>query len=385
MLEACVDDSYRGRVDPLLYDDYDFTVKVAIGKDRDMDGTKGSGPLADDGNVAFDGRSIYVYAFIKDGSADFRTLSADDSERCLVDASKDTEGSPAGKKAILRKDIDIADWVGPTVSYYPRGEKMYMPYNFFAYHIDDIEPEESDFHRAQDSITLDLTIDGAQDIMTSYAEAQDKMSQMDSLYSFSYYTAQKGFMPTFKFNHNLVRLNVKIKGGYVATHCKELSLQYLAVLSQTRASLTVAHRDSSRLGIRFSGDSATMEYLPLAEADGTELQEFAYKVHTRMEESEPAEQVDVGGALLVADNIGGFRCRLRVAEIRGEEVIEPFDTLSLAIPPPRDKDGFECGKEYNVAITLNGYMDVTVETQLKEWEDGGSADITEEPDRPSRK
>ena len=68
----------------------------------------------------------------------------------LVDGSIDNPGSRAGKRAKSRAGSMYLDWAeSKTELYYHSGDMSQLPYDFFAYYIDDMKVSETDYKRSE--------------------------------------------------------------------------------------------------------------------------------------------------------------------------------------------------------------------------------------------
>ncbi|MEG1546721.1 MAG: hypothetical protein RR371_05675, partial [Bacteroides sp.] len=68
-------------------------------------------------------------------------------------------------------------WTGAEQAVFYRPNNI--PYDFFAYYIDEMNIQEMDVLRAPDHIQMNVTIDGTQDLMS--AHAQLTKSQIDEI------------------------------------------------------------------------------------------------------------------------------------------------------------------------------------------------------------
>ena len=370
LLASCYDDSYHGAAIFGSDDAVPIPVNVAVGSPlQPVTATRSHGLVSDIDDL--DGRDIYVYAFSSKAES-FEVTSAQDSKTCIVDASRDTPGSIAGKQAVLSSSYAYAKWTGDDIPYYPSGNAKSVPGKFFAYYIDDIQPEDSAFERGRDSVVVNFEIDGNQDIMTSTAGYYGEETP-DSKYAFSYYSARRGIVPVFRMNHKLVRLDFEITPGVLEFHPKQVTVQGINVESPYKASLTVADRDSLKSPIRF--DSSALKFLSLTEDGGQQLLQDHYILTVPVTQEEPTQHV--GGCLLVAP-AQQYLCTVDLSEEAAGKPKDYENELDL-----KYEGGFQPGCRYLVHFTIYGYTFVDVKVTLVPWKDGGTIYLEDDPYVPS--
>ena len=141
--------------------------------------SRGLGPLDDVGNTArFKNTRFYVFAF-RDYPDDqgslaynpsFKQHSQGDNPDCLVDDSEsEWLGMPArvaiesGAVHFLRKNLRV-----DSILYFGTRHQE-IAYNFYMYHIDDVNVDASNAHRDETGIYYDLELNGTQDVMTGHS------------------------------------------------------------------------------------------------------------------------------------------------------------------------------------------------------------------------
>ena len=388
MQMSCVDDSYRGTVDVEEYSDTGMPheVMITIGESEDIvapiaEATKGTGVIG--GVSGFAGKDFYVYAFNKDDETDFSIPAAQDSIRCLVDGSLDSLSSVQGRRASYNPKTEYVEWTANDMPiYYPMGENEGHVFDFFAYYLDDMEVTNEQFHRNESNVTIDIEIDGSQDIMSSKAALTEKQkqailekadfweTQTMIACSYSYYTAARGINPNFVFKHHLVKLDFKLVPGSIAGASKDIKVDKIEVRSEYKASFNVADKyDDGNVGLTFDADTTT---LALTETDGSA---FYGRLVTTFKDGQTIDGViDDMGSLLVAprDEYDLIITLSEVDEDGNHQTSEPYSNIKvLSVGTAKDPQPFVAGSEYLVTLTVYGKMDVRVSTTIKEWEDGG--------------
>ena len=379
MQVGCYDDSYTGTVFVQDYEDTGIPheVRITIGSDEEQEASKGSGVV---GSVdKFAGKDFYVYAFNHDIKTSYSTLTQTDSLRCLVDGSYDEPDTKRGRKAVYNPETEHVEWgAGDSPVYYPMGENEGHIYDFFAYYLDNIQPEEEDIHRNDDNVVIDIEIDGCQDIMSSKAKPtkrqlsviKDEREQLyQQKYSYSYYTASHNLNPHFVFTHHLVKLDFKLVPGGTPGMTKDVTVEKIEVLSKTKAEFTVADKyDENRLGLAFKDEKSRLQ---LKEHDGSEYIPRLITTYDQVGGITDGIVNDLGSLLVAPDD--EYYIYITLGEIQGDIILESKEN-EVHIFYGKDEENkipFTAGSEYLITMTIYGQMDVRVSTQIGEWDAGG--------------
>ena len=385
LLCGCVDDSFRGTSDSLYGDDsMEIPVVVALG-DPSGGIVKGAGAI--DNLEEWSGSSIYVYAFAQNPDISYRTTSSADALDCLVDASRDSRGSVAGKKARLDATDSYAIWEHEDAAMtYPSGDNKKWTYDFFAYFVDDIELNSSSVKRYDNAVAVDIEIDGSQDIMSSKAQISNRQLKtftereqaLIKENQFSYYTAQRNIVPTFVFNHHLVRLEFEIHAGVNLGDTKNLTIHGLEVESRCKASFTVAAKNPEEIGLVFTDDLKTM---PLTEEGGTPLKDDEYVVYVRPSTSVAPQSFKIGSCLLVAPSVE-YDAHIIMSERTSDGVLSVSKARTpLTITYPAG-GYFQSGNQYKVKLTVYSANNVSASVEMQPWYHGGDINMDMENDKP---
>lgn len=384
VLAGCADDSFKGNSDGLYGDNgQSIPVVVALG-DPSGGITKGVGAM--DSMKEWDGSNIYVYAFSKDAGISYSTAGTENSLKCLVDASKDDLGSLAGKKAKINARNTYAEWdVDDENMVYPFGESKEHAYDFFAYYVDDLVVNNRDIRRGNDAVVIELEIDGTQDIMSSKAVISERQlspyPERDQALiqekGYSFYTAQRNIIPTFVFNHHLVRLEFEIHSGLVVDEHKSVEIHGFEVASNYKASFTVASKDAGRMGLVFGDEKKDMS---LTEDGGDPFKEGGYNVSLRPSEAVQGDVFKMGGCLLVAP-AEQYTAYMTMTEKRSDgSVVIGRARTPLTISYASGQ--FKAGNQYKVKLTVYGATRVSASVEMEPWRFGGQIDMDTENDKP---
>lgn len=392
---GCHDFSYQGLHDVVVEEEDTNPQKVIMfigtstniqylepngtGKD---DSTKGTGVI---GSVeGFTDKSFNIYAFLSRTQTSTYELSAkEDSLFCLIDGSLDDPESIMGREAMWNPESNLIDWKGNAKPvFYPTGEALGLTYDFFAYYVDDMELKNEDFHRTQDSVEIDIEIDGSQDIMSAVAvAAEDELwfgteDSREYAYrkecTYSYYTAQLGIHPRFIFKHHLTKLDFRVLPGVTGNMKKDIRVDKVEVYSKHKANFVVAHRNhnhvGNNMGVFFKGEKAN---LVLKEEDGSE---FQGRMLSTVPDAVSAVPIDDFASLLVAPDTE-YYIYLTLSEWRDGRQVSSSERNEVYVYLGNGTDdempSFEAGNEYMITMTVHGKMDVDVSVEMVEWEQGG--------------
>lgn len=383
LLPGCVDDSYRGTFD--VKDDEADTpplpVWMTVGEPKEILAEsvpmKGTGLIS--GAESFSEKFFYIYAFNQDYFTSMKSMSKDEPLWCLIDGSVDDPETLAGRKANWNSMYERVAWTDGDELYWPGGNNQGQRYDFFAYYVDDMVLTNEDYHRNDDEVFIDVEIDGSQDLMSSKAStpvedliekfpAQEDREDIQR-YCYSYYTALNGIHPEFVFKHHLVKFDFKVMPGETPGKTNEVTINKVEVRSKYKASFIVADsNDPSRVGLYFEDE---YKRLPLAEPDGSPLKED-YVVTTLSETGTSPDGIIIGGSLLVAPGTQ-YSLYLQLSEVHGGKPLASHETeVTLYQGNASDPVPFAAGNEYTVTLTVYGFMDVDVSTELGEWGSGGN-------------
>lgn len=379
LLSGCSDDSFRGTSDGMYGNGaQSIPVVVALG-DPSGGIVKGAGAV--DGMDEWAGRSIYVYAFGKGKDVSYVPDSRRKPLDCLVDGSRDDASSNAGKRAVVRTDVAYAVWdVQDSELVYPADDEL--GYDFFAYYADDAMSGNR-VDRDENSVRVNVEIDGNNDLMSSKAELTEaqleSFTEKDRIFvrekAFGYYTARRNVVPTFHFRHHLVRLEFELVAGVMREEKKTVYIHSMAVRSKYRASFTVAHKDASMMGLDFMDES---KELFLTEDSHEPMKECV--VVTRPSPDIVSDNIKMGECLLVAPDVE-YEAYMLMTEKRedGSVVVEKVRTpLTISY----NGRPFEAGNQYRVKLTIYGATKVSASVEMEPWLHGGSIEMEEEKDKP---
>ena len=338
------------------------------------------GGLKDDNN--WNGEQIYVYC-ISNGeygvTGAAKTVKIDGELATAPNGTKDSE-TGVNKTTLT--------W-NQTTPYYYNGKDVY---DFYGVHIDDATVDPADMKIGQadlaDGFSVDITIDGTQDIMvaqpvktddiTAAANAEVTAADVDRVYSA--WSARRNVVPNLVFKHLLTRFNFQAQLGDTETEVSEGVEELPAdVIKITKIEILNVYDNGTLNIIPVSGDQslepngkaepAVNFVVKSKSADGT-LGEFtAVPVKTKSLSA-------VGEDVLLYPE-ASYTIKIYTEQDKnkngntddeGEKWSEEFD-IALS------EGSFVAGSMYDINITVRGLQEITVQASLTPWENGGSIEV----------
>jgi len=355
--------------------------------------------------------TFYVYAF-RDGystsgheelqeQTDFRRSRYNDpnisgyaidyeNRHCLLDGINYDEGCSMKLHANGSGRLDYVEYEDNTPTYGDYGD---VPYNFFAYYMDDAKINRT--NRKEKGISYEVEIDGTQDLMCGYAPnlteelkkgasspywgvwktlKEEEQNQILNIGGYSLQSAHRGIHPMVNFKHQLARLTFTAYPGDETA--SNVILRKVEVESRYKGTFTVASRDLSDIGIKFDNERRA---LSLREAsDGVnpceELNTYEVTYDDSMKDIKWYERpsVKVGSSLLVApDTLYTLNLYWSEWIVRkeGEEpaLVEHTNPIKYAL---KVDGGFEAGVEYPIMIAIYGSQPIQVFANVEGWKTG---------------
>ncbi len=247
-------------------------------------------------------------------------------------------------------------------------------YNFFGYYIDNAEVYGTE--RSSDKVTLDIELNGTNDIMVGKApEVTESMLKKDFPNSvqeesirkeivkrgdgaYSTYGAIHSVAPRIDLRHCLAQLVFKAN---LLDEDADISVTNIEVAAERRGYLTVASRDVNEIGLTATGDK-TWTGVP----GGGSIQKLEYD-----------KPVTVGGGILLPE-AEEYPVRVAVIEkglktnVSGTE--EEYMS-SVREGTVRFEGGFKAGITYYVTVSVYGSTGIELIATLSPWKDGGGATV----------
>lgn len=394
MMQSCLSGSYEGVANDLFDQGEKVPVNVEVGDPsggiliRQDSPTKGFGPIDNISQV--EGKDIYVYAFRNDMFTSYAKTSVADNVNTLVDGSIDRKGSLAGKKARTTGSMSL-DWVeSSTGLYYHSSDMKHVPYEFYAYYLDDLQVPDSDYTRTDDAVSLKVQIDGRTDLMSAKAEllqeqlenCPEEEREYAREYSYSYYTAIRNIHPRFYLKHHLARFEFELLPGHTPGGAAVVQVVSVKVESKYKADFVVAEKSHpSQLGLRFEDEYTTFT---LAEPDGSPIPEDKYSISTLPNSVGSPESIPIGGSLLLAPQDEAFTAYIKLRGVKEDgKVYEMENQVKITYDNDGDSQMFAAGNKYKVKFPIYGVTNVSASVTMEKWTDGGNLDVDTENDKPN--
>lgn len=403
--------------------------------------TRGSGPFPPENKpIGYQNGTIYVYAFRSDYNIQGTTLTSlpslkktayatlnrpygidNDSTAftdCLLDGDDyylgvPTKLMPESSGELLYNYHYEKDEKGQDVlkfgnqwgrDYYYSNVYQEIPYNFFAYYVDDFVPNASNTHREDTHIHYDITIDGTQDIMcgvspdlntvltTRYSQLFNGLSPAEqntirNIGGYSKFTADRDIHPSIDVKHQLTRLKFVAYPADESTN--DLVITGIEVRSRNQADMTVATRDFENypLGLKFNDNydnfRLRMEYPDTLTDGNRSFAGYIVKYKPEMEEQEwyEREHRQIGESLILAPD-STYELRIHAAQrIRlneaGDVAFQPF-TSSKTIKLSGTDKFFKSGYIYTINMAVYGRQKIEIYTSIEDWKPGDNVFVDDD-------
>lgn len=325
-------------------------------------------------------QTLYVYA-IDRSDAQFANTPLIDN----ISASSPTTGA----------QNNVLNLVQPASAGKYAGEYFYFQgstvYDFYGYYVDDAVEGTPTPSRTDGTITLPITITGAQDIMLAKADpavdieasTDPNKGQVTSETAYSAFAARRGIQPTLEFQHQLARFTFNIVPGSASGDL--VTVTAIELQSNTTGTLQIA--PAVEAGQPTILSQATPAYLSLAnETSGANNLPYNVPEYTGADQ----DPIKVGESLMVMPGQTSYNLRVSMTQDGNGDTDLPVNALETVIAATNvdtNDDGtvdgvatFEAGKTYEITIKVYGMERIEVSATLKAWEDGGSVVIDPDQD-----
>lgn len=305
------------------------------------------------------------------------------------------------------------------------GVHYYYPikgnFDFYGYHVDDAaftmettttgegdaaqtttQKKSSELTVSGNDLTLDVTIDGSQDLLVAKADWTTDLGTKGSEfypnaggYKYGAYAARRGVHPTLKFQHLLTQLQFTVENE---SEDNAITVTSINVTSKNTATMTVAGENFGTIAWNATTAKLAVQDKKEMVADDENIGQFnEVKTETMnaldpviLNVSDPATEI---GNLLVAASGEDAPITMYVGEITLQQtldatlagnsldtdvVVEQTVPFNIALPATSVHPNFLAGHAYNVKIYVYGLSLIKVTAELTAWEDGGSFEVTPE-------
>ena len=366
-----------------------------------------------------DDMQLYVYAIAREGENSASTSQARlDFNSILIpnwpvyerkaDPVEGTDRYP-----ILVYRDDTSDPKEPF--YYDENRR----YEFFGYFVDDACGEGTPQPQVVDNekITLDVKIDGSQDLLLAMAhKGMDNETpggeSINANRMYSAYAARKGITPNLRFMHQLSRFNIYVSSGDNGNGqedlARKLTISRFLVQSNDEGTLVIAHANHADfLDPEYDAETqgAYIPHLDITDKplSGEGAQPFLYirddqqqpvgpehKVRLIEEEADLTTAKKLGSVMVMpgkqkyALQLGLEQDGYNMGSGTAQETILTYNIdFSKLIPLEGAEPDTEAqpGHQYNVELVIYGLQEVMITVSMSNWEPSGSFHI--DPDAES--
>lgn len=286
-----------------------------------------------------------------------------------------------------------------------------VPFNFFAYYLDDAVIDNSISSRTKDGIAYRIELDGTQDLMCggskslskaiAQAESNDEKDRDPSnirgvwqtlnkedkdiirnIGGYCTYAAHRNIHPAIEMKHLLTQLTFHAYPGDETSN--RIRITGVGVKSRYKGTLTVAARNTDEVGFTPDNDRRTL-YLHERSDGQTKcppLKEEGYNVpfdESMDKDWKKRPSVDIGSSLLLPpDSLYTLYIEYdeKIPTYEGEK--EPpyikMKPLEYVLRPTTGPI-FEKGHIYPVNIVIYGSQDIKVYVSIEGWKEGDDIDL----------
>lgn len=334
----------NGVVDPT---DPNSPVKIVLGASN-VDASVEVGKKASRAPITsatWEGTKVGIYGLAKDEAFEEGWQATDNS--IVLD---NIEGTIEAEQAVTLTG-------GPY--YYPADNNVH--YTFYGYY-----PHQAGTLEGQSTtVTKTFAINGTQDIMWGKASVDAPVAGAagdDNTYdgyNAQFFRKTTGQKATIKFEHKLTQLNFKIKQAAGFTKGQELKINEIAIETYPSLDLTIADKTGTNTGTIAPTPENPLEYITVKKNE-TEVADAM-----EMDNIVDNENGDLFGTSMMVYAAPGDQksYKIRITLQLGEQDPVPSE-VTFDLPSGGD---FVAGTSYNVNISVNSMMEVTVNATLTEW------------------
>lgn len=290
----------------------------------------------------------------------------------------------------------VASIEGNVTKYYPVNDRT-ATFDFWAYHLDDAKTAgvEPTFNTELNTMAIDYTIDGSQDVMFAKADqTTDCEGKCLPEKAYSAFAARKDVQPTLTFKHLLTRFVVEAKAGNRTTGNPDaeghpVTITDLKIYSANTGQLVYdAANDTTYLAWATDETGEELDSVALLAKEREDaalvnapLVPMTEKTLTWLDGAEgetgTSVPVQLGEALLVQPGKTAYRIVLELKQDKYNEATGTYEPITFTMDDHirlADNAAFKMGNSYKVNVTVYGLNEIVITTALSPWEDGGEAE-----------
>lgn len=262
--------------------------------------------------------------------------------------------------------------------YYPAGGYS----EFYAYYIDDAAVSTNLVkNTADETMTIDVTLDGTQDIMAGKAVNPDP-----TVRGFSAKTARADLVPNLTLKHVLTRFTFEVESGN--DNAENMTIDKIEVKSKNKGTLLVAYNEAAAKEAKDlltidNTSSAVFELMnPAASAATLEDGKSPLTPFTPLtmgKTTDPAGDQQAGEAMFVMPGETEYEMTIYMTQqAKNGATLQPESQSATRMITLGSGDAFKPGFSYHVKVIVYGLSEVKVNAVLEPWQDGGEIEIDTE-------
>lgn len=298
-------------------------------------------------------------------------------------------------------------------------------YDFYGYHVDDAAFTETTTTTGEgdaaqtttqktasqltvdgNDLTLDVTIDGSQDLLVAKADwAKDLGTKGSEFYpnaggyKYGAYAARRGVQPTLTFQHLLTQLQFSVENE---SQENAITVTSINVTSKYTATMTVAGENFGTIAWKEATKKLEVQDKKEMVADEVEEGKFNEVKTETMNALEPvtlianSENTPIGNLLVAASGEDApitmyegeitLQQTLDATTVGNDNALELTENVvvtqtvpfKIALPATSVHPNFLAGHAYNVKIYVYGLSLIKVTADLTAWQNGGGFEVTPE-------
>lgn len=287
---------------------------------------------------------------------------------------------------------------GGTYAIEPTSDATYYPYypmtSWFGYDFYGYHPYSNTYSRTSDSVYVDMTIDGTQDViwgrseipnfgeLTSNIELQDKLSKC--YYSARYFRnhPQDVEAAHMKFEHKLTRFRFFVYPGANKEGAEDKLYDEAAALCikeirlnkvEDKLRLVVADRSGrNRSGELYSSNRNTTSFY-LHHKDGSMLSDRPVDIPVKRDLYGVAspDTTQVGDCIMALPGHTAYYMSVVLADVADHsKTYSSEKNITIALNTAKNRV-FEAGKTYNVYLRVAGVTMIGITAELEDWDPNG--------------
>ena len=358
--------------------------------------------------------SRWVYAKSNTGSSSSDNLNF----HCLLDGDDYYYGLKThfnnGQLVPEYNGVDYRNLGGLTgyQRFYYSSANAEVPYNFFAYYIDDIKITNLSTARQTDRVAYNIEIDGSQDLMCGKADlmkeikiaegkdtvpreqsaiykkwkslSQNERTKISGIGGYCTFAGHRGIHPTIDLKYQLARL--KIECIPASKSAKDTRVLKLGIMSRYKGTLTVASRNVEEVGVVWDNDIDTL-YMQDIKKVGDKLvsqpmatTEIKYdpseESYIEQEEWEKIKTITPLGSSLMVVPADSYYIKM-VLEKTEKGKNFTYTTKNILVTLKNEPKTFSADKEYKVKVLIKGLEEPEIYARPIGWGDGGDIYLEE--------